>query len=82
MDGLRQTCYIAEDAFADALFPVMFSEELDPCPTSMDYASLYEEEHGPLDLVSFFSSVAVVHGKMEVPFLRYTNKGTLIMKVH
>lgn len=47
-----QTCYIKEDSFADALFPVKFSEELDPCPSSVDYTTLYETEHGALSIVS------------------------------
>lgn len=50
--NLRQTCYIAEDSFADALFPVMFSEELDPCPSSVDFTTLYEEEYGTISVVS------------------------------
>eukprot|EP00752_Nemacystus_decipiens_P009539 g8524.t1 len=47
-----QTCNIQEEAFSTAVFPVMFPDELDPCPTELDYTALYEGEHGPLSVVT------------------------------
>lgn len=47
-----QSCYIAEDFFSSALFPVVFSVELDPCPSSMDFTSFYENLYGEMSLVS------------------------------
>lgn len=49
---VRQTCYIAEEAFAGGVFPVMFSEELDPCPSSTEFHTLYEAEYGEIAVVT------------------------------
>lgn len=49
----RQTCIIQETAFSGAVFPVVFPDELDPCPDSLDYTTFYEDLHGaPLSVVS------------------------------
>eukprot|EP00903_Cladosiphon_okamuranus_P006716 g6554.t1 len=47
-----QTCNIQEEAFSEAVFPVMFPEELDPCPSALDYTALYKKQYGPLSVVT------------------------------
>ncbi|CBN79342.1 conserved unknown protein [Ectocarpus siliculosus] len=47
-----QTCTIQEDAFSEAVFPIMFPAELDPCPDDLDYTALYEGTYGGLSLVT------------------------------
>lgn len=55
---MHQTCTIQEEAFSEAVFPVVFPDELDPCPDDFDYTALYEETYAGLSLVS--RSFAVV----------------------